>query len=104
MKSLIKYLFIITLSFCFGVLVERIYPVLAPVKLEAGAYLPTQTEIQQILVDRGYDIGLDGIDGIIGKDSRDAWNLAKCDEYFTESMARASTEEGAGAGQLEETK
>ena len=40
---------------------------------------PTQTEIQTILVEAGYDIGPKGIDGKIGKDSRLAW-----DKYIME--------------------
>jgi len=36
--------------------------------------MPTQTDIQTTLVQAGYDIGPKGIDGIIGKDSRLAWD------------------------------
>ena len=100
---IIFYAIIITLGFGLGMYIERIYPVRASASV-VGAYLPTQTEIQQILVDRGYDIGPDGIDGVIGEDSRDAWDLAKCDEFYKESMTRATTDEGPGTGQFEETK
>jgi len=38
-------------------------------------HLPKQTEIQQVLVDRGYDIQ---VDGVIGEKTRDAWDKEYC--------------------------
>ena len=111
MKTSIKYLIIFyaifytvitTLGFGLGMYIGRIYSMRqAPVKLEAGAVLPSQSDIQRILVERGYDIK---VDGIIGAESRMSWDLAICDEYYKESLARISTEERPGAGQFKELK
>ena len=40
--------------------------------------LPTQAEIQQVLVNRGYDIE---IDGVIGMKSRAAWDTEICNQH-----------------------
>ncbi len=37
--------------------------------------LMTQAEVQQHLVNAGYDVGPKGVDGHIGKDSRLAWDI-----------------------------
>ena len=47
--------------------------------------LSSQAEIQQKLVDLGYDIGGKGIDGVVGEDTRHAWDKAICDR-FTEKI------------------
>jgi len=41
-------------------------------------FLPSQAEIQQMLVDRGYDIE---IDGVIGKESRRVWDMEICNQH-----------------------
>lgn len=50
-------------------------------------YIPTQTEIQQRLEDLGnprYDPN--GVDGIIGKDSRIAWDNFTCDQFAKRAL------------------
>ena len=46
-----------------------------------GYLIPTRGDIQQMLVDRGYDIGPKGVDGKIGEDTITAWDRAICDQY-----------------------
>jgi len=59
--------------------------------------IPTPKEIQELLVLKGYYIGSKGCDGVIGRDSRTAWDRAVCDqyamEYFkgTEAVCRSET-------------
>ncbi len=101
----IKYLIVAILFFASGVWFVFIgyLPISTyPVAGEMTDFLPSQSDIQRILVDRGYNIGPDGIDGVIGTDSRDAWDLAKCDDYAKELMARVTTEQGNGVGQFGE--
>ncbi len=42
-------------------------------------HLITQTELQHELVSRGYDIE---VDGVVGDETRIAWDLAVCQEYY----------------------
>ena len=49
-------------------------------KLDQANNMPTQTEIQTILHNAGYDLGSLGVDGKIGRDSRLAW-----DKYIAET-------------------
>ena len=38
--------------------------------------IPTVVEFQTLLVEKGYDIGIDGIDGVPGPNTIGAWKLA----------------------------
>jgi hypothetical protein len=43
--------------------------------------IPTKCDIQQALVDAGYDIGTKGVDGNIGDDSNKAWDQYEIDTF-----------------------
>ncbi len=45
------------------------------------ARIPTIREIQEKLLDKGYDIGPKGIDGKMGEDTIKAWETAVCNQY-----------------------
>ena len=48
---------------------------------QAGTfYLPTIFELQEELQRTGYDIGTDGVDGILGGNTMQAWNRYICDK------------------------
>jgi len=47
---------------------------------QAVVPVPTFIEVQQMLVDRGYDIGTDGVDGVIGPNTIKGWDRAICDQ------------------------
>ena len=53
---------------------------------DAKQYLPTQRQIQQMLVARGQDIGQHGVDGVIDDDTRTAWDNAVADEQFKDKF------------------
>lgn len=48
-------------------------------------HIPTFTEIQQQLVDRGHNIK---VDGIIGKETLRAWERELCDQYASDMFKR----------------
>ena len=50
----------------------------APDVVESQPHFPTPAEIQQQLVDAGYDID---VDGIIGTETLKAWDKALCTQY-----------------------
>ena len=45
-------------------------------------------DIQRQLVEMGYDIGPDGVDGNIGTDTKLAWDKAICNQYAIEDMEK----------------
>ncbi len=45
---------------------------------QAEERLPSQADIQRRLVELGYDIE---VDSVIGRQSRDAWDKATCNQY-----------------------
>lgn len=45
------------------------------------AHIPTIREIQEKLLNNGYDIGPKGIDGEMGEDTIKAWEQAVCNQY-----------------------
>lgn len=59
----------------------------APARFE---YLPSQADIQREPVRRGYDIGVNGVDGVIGKDTRAPWDEAVNTQYALESWPEDS--------------
>jgi len=63
---------IITLCLIIGAIVFLLYATMESDTEQPEQVLPTQAEVQQELIDRGYSIELDGI---IGKASRAAWDL-----------------------------
>ena len=103
----IKYIVVIILSFILGVWINGLFNLCLPIPESpvapipsTGDFLPSQTDIQRILVDRGYDIGPHGVDGVIGTNSRNAWDLAKIDEIYKECLARITKEPVKGPGQF----
>ncbi|MGR3292512.1 MAG: hypothetical protein ACUZ9M_00685 [Candidatus Scalindua sp.] len=46
--------------------------------------IPTKMELQQILVDEGYDIGSKGVDGEIGEDTLSGWEKATGNQFAVE--------------------
>ena len=47
------------------------------VEVQVKDKIPTKIELQQMLVNAGYDIGPKGADGRIGVDTKKAWDLAE---------------------------
>lgn len=43
--------------------------------------IPTQAELQQMLVNKGYDVGGDGVDGIVGANTIKGWELWECQQH-----------------------
>ncbi len=73
-------------------------------KMADGCYwhleiVPTMCEIQELLIDRGYDVGEDGVDCDIGTDTKTAWNKAICDQVavkFSKGETYGTSNSGAG--------
>lgn len=63
-------------------------PSIAP-ESQSQAPMITFTEIQQILVDRGHNIE---IDGRIGKETLRAWSVEICNDYYRKTIARMEKE------------
>ena len=55
---------------------------------QVGDKMPLREDIQQSLVAKGYDIGLKGVDGEIGKDTNAAWGKYECDQFAVEALRR----------------
>ncbi len=81
-------LLIIAGSICVGRVIERVQHTCPEPALNSvgQVLLLSQAEVQKQLIEIGYDIGPNGLDGWIGPDSRKAWNTAygnQCAaEYF----------------------
>lgn len=50
--------------------------------------IPTVTELQEALIDMGYDLGPTGADGVCGPLTEAAWNRAICQRYALKSYAK----------------
>jgi len=57
-------------------------------------YIPSKHEIQQMLVDAGYDICEDGVDGKIGGKTKTAWDEAVFNQYAAEYMTPTGKPKG----------
>ena len=55
---------------------------------EVPVLIPTKHELQQALVDAGYDIGPKGVDGDIGTDTIKAWDMYICDQFAAAEFER----------------
>ncbi len=63
-------------------------PSLPPEAISQGPMI-TFTELQQQLVDRGYNIK---VDGRIGKETLKAWSTEICNDYYRKTIARMEKE------------
>lgn len=72
-----KLALIIVLAFFAGYCLAAAIYFTAPDVVESQMQIPTIVEVQQMLVDKGYEIE---VDGIIGKETLTAWDRAICNE------------------------
>lgn len=77
------------LAFCFGV------GLWIKSKQPKEIHIPDIFELQQMLLDKGFDLGPKSVDGRLGgSDSytQKAWNRNSCDQMYEKTMARMNGE------------
>lgn len=82
--TLIITLLLALITVIAGAFIVRAMPSLDGVPNIQKERIPTPTEIQQLLIERGYNVGPDGADGKIGTKTLKAWDRAICDQYAAE--------------------